>query len=85
PQQHYQAYLGLLTAWQTTLATIEGSASSPESEKGLEARLAHLDSLPEQLEAKRGKRREITKSLHGVLDEQRASRAALFAFRARCR
>ncbi|MGO6992137.1 TrlF family AAA-like ATPase [Rhizobium ruizarguesonis] len=78
PQQHYQAYLGLLTAWQTTLATIEGSASSPESEKGLEARLAHLDSLPEQLEAKRGKRREITKSLHGVLDEQRASRAALF-------
>ena len=78
PQRQYQAYLAQLTIWQTTLATIEGTATSPESEKGLEARLAHLDSLPEQLEAKQVKRREIAKGLHGVLDEQRASRAALF-------
>ncbi|MBB4291500.1 ABC-type lipoprotein export system ATPase subunit/cell division protein FtsB [Rhizobium leguminosarum] len=78
PQQQYQAYLGQLTAWQTTLGTIEGSAASPESEKGLEARLARLDTLPDQLDAKREKRRELAKSLHGVLDEQRASRAALF-------
>ncbi|TBE93122.1 ABC transporter [Rhizobium leguminosarum] len=78
PQQQYQAYLAQLVIWQTTLATIEGTATSPESEKGLEARLAHLDSLPAQFEAKRVKRREIAKGLHGILDEQRASRAALF-------
>nr|WP_246790500.1 ABC transporter [Rhizobium leguminosarum] len=78
PQQQYQAYLGQLTAWQNTLSTIEGSASSPESEQGLEARLVHLDTLPERLDAKRVKRREITIGLHGVLDEQRAHRAALF-------
>lgn len=78
PQQQYQAYLGQLNVWQTTLGDIEGTATSPESERGLEARLAHLDSLPDQLEAKHVKRREIAKGLHGVLDEQRASRAALF-------
>jgi len=78
PQQLYQAYLVTLKAWEVAMADIEGSASFPESEKGLETRLAELDALPAQLEAKLEQRREIARSLHKVLEEQRVSRAALF-------
>ena len=79
PQQLYQAYLAQVKAWETTLAAIEGSPSVPESEKGLEARLAQLDGLPAKLDEKLAQRRELARSLHRVLEEQRVSRASLFA------
>jgi len=78
PQQAYQAYLAALKSWEAGLVAIEGSETVPESEKGLVARLAQLDALPEQRDTKLTQRRELTRSLHKVLEEQRASRAALF-------
>ena len=78
PQQAYQLYLSKLEAWTAALNVIEGSATSPESVKGLEARLTQLDALPTTREAKLVQRREITKGLHAVLEQQRVSREALF-------
>lgn len=79
PQQQHQAYLAALSQWQAALTAIEGSPSSPESEKGLEARLAQLDALPGQLESKVIQRRKIALNLHRVLESQRTSRALLFS------
>ncbi len=79
PQQRYQKYLADMKAWQAALEAIEGSATQPESKKGLEARLEQIAALPQQLEHRKLERIKLSKQIYQVLSSQRDARAALFA------
>lgn len=79
PQQRYQKYLTDSKAWVAALVTIEGSATQPESKKGLEVRLEQITALPHALEERKLERIELTKQIFQVLSSQRDARAALFA------
>jgi ABC-type lipoprotein export system ATPase subunit/predicted metal-dependent phosphoesterase TrpH len=79
PQQKYQAYAQALKDWQGALEVIEGSATEPESLKGLHRRAAQIEELPTLLAQKRAVRHELTTQIFVVLEEQRAAREALFA------
>jgi len=79
PQQRYQKYLAESKEWQIALGLIEGSATQPESKKGLEARLEQIADLPQQLEQLTCERNEIVKQIYQVLSSQRDARASLFA------
>ncbi|MGX9394100.1 TrlF family AAA-like ATPase (plasmid) [Nitrobacteraceae bacterium UC4446_H13] len=79
PQQRYQKYLADSKAWQAALEVIEGSATQPESKKGLEARREQIGALPQELEQRKLERVELVKQIYQVLSSQRDARAALFA------
>lgn len=70
PQRRRQEYLRALANWKKGLAEIEGSAEEPKSVKGLEARVAELELLPSQAEAKRSER-------GGLVEEIFAAKAEL--------
>ncbi len=79
PQQRYQKYLAESKAWQVALEKIEGSATQPDSKKGLEARLEQISALPQRLEKQEKERIDLVKKIHQVLSAQRDARAALFS------
>jgi ABC-type lipoprotein export system ATPase subunit len=78
PQLRYQNYLAEHKIWLENLALLEGSETEPESIKGLAARLAQIDKLPEDLVAKKSERASFTRRIYEVLAEQREARASLF-------
>ena len=79
PQQIYQSYLTSMQAWQSTLETIEGSETEPDSQKGLSKRLSQIIELPNLLETRKAERAALTTAIFDVLSKQREARASLFS------
>lgn len=79
PQQAYQAYQVGLAAWQERVKELEGAANVPDSRLGLEARLAAIALMPEQLASQRGERETVARQIFQILVAQRTAREQLFA------
>ena len=79
PQLAYQQSVKELEDWSRKLAALVGTPESPETLRGLEARIAQIDGLPVTLAQRRQVRLALTGEIFDVLDEQRESRAKLFA------
>jgi DNA repair exonuclease SbcCD ATPase subunit len=79
PQKLRQSYLEELQKWQEQVNAINGSADTPDSILGLEARLLSLAQLPKQLEELQVSRFDDVTKIYQVLEEQRSQRASLFA------
>jgi hypothetical protein len=79
PQQKHQKYLADMQAWNAKREEIEGTATSPESVNGLQARLSQIEALPALLGEKKIARHGLTRKIYGVLSDQRSARAALFS------
>lgn len=78
PQLVYQSYLKSLEDWNAKLAELTGSGDSPETLKGLEARIAQIDVLPDRLQQHRVRRSEIAGEIFDILEAQRRAREELF-------
>lgn len=78
PQLVYQGYLKAMEDWKAKLAELTGSGDAPETLKGLEARIAQIDGLPDRLEQHRARRSELAGEIFGILDAQRRAREELF-------
>jgi ABC-type lipoprotein export system ATPase subunit len=74
PQLAYQQYLNAHAEWAVKLGELKGTPDSPETLMGLEARIAQLDSLPQQLERRRAQRNKLTGDIFDILDAQRRAR-----------
>jgi len=75
PQRRHQEYLHVLARWQAQEAEIVGSEKEPESVKGLEAKVAEFEVLPDRAATKRQERdqlmREIFAAKSKLLDSYR--------------
>lgn len=78
PQLFYQNHLLAVQEWQRKYLELIGSSDSPETVKGLEARIAQIDALPELLKAHRSARLALAGEVYDILDAQRRAREALF-------
>ena len=78
PQLAYQQNLKAHQDWTIKLRELMGTPDSPETLKGLEARIAQLDSLPQMLEERRAQRDKLTGDIFDILDAQRKARELLF-------
>ncbi|MGH8658527.1 MAG: TrlF family AAA-like ATPase [Gammaproteobacteria bacterium] len=78
PQLAYQQSLKALDEWSVKLGALTGTPDAPETLKGLEARIAQIDELPQKLTERRDRRLKMTGGIFDVLDEQRQARARLF-------
>jgi predicted ATPase len=78
PQLRYQQNLAAISGWNEKLSALTGSAEIPETLLGIEARIAQLDGLPEQLKTKRDQRDSLCREIFDTLDAQRMAREALF-------
>lgn len=78
PQLAYQQSLKALEKWSVKLGELTGAPDAPDSLKGLEARIAQVDNLPQRLIERREQRLKLTGDIFDVLDEQRQARARLF-------
>lgn len=78
PQLRYQQSLKALEEWSTKLGELIGSPAAPETLKGLEARIAQLDSLPQTLAAHQKERLKLSGDIFDILDGQRKARELLF-------
>lgn len=78
PQLIYQNYLLAVDEWQRKHQELIGTADAPETVKGLEARIAQIQALPELLKTQRAHRQKLAGDLYDILDEQRRAREALF-------
>ena len=79
PQLAYQQSLKALQEWAAKLRELVGAADLPETQKGLETRIAQIDAMPESLVERKKMRLKLTGEIFDVLDEQRQARARLFA------
>lgn len=75
PQRRHQEYLHVLARWEAQEAEIIGSEKEPKSVKGLEAKVAEFEILPDRAAAKRQERdqlvREIFAAKSKLLDSYR--------------
>ncbi|WP_369987116.1 TrlF family AAA-like ATPase [Pseudomonas xanthosomatis] len=78
PQLLYQNHLHAVEEWEQKYQDLVGSDDSPETVKGLEARIAQIDAVPELLAAHRSLRKALTGEIYDILDAQRQAREALF-------
>lgn len=78
PQLAYRQSLKALEKWSVKLGELTGAPDAPDSLKGLEARIAQVDNLPQRLIERREQRLKLTGDIFDVLDEQRQARARLF-------
>lgn len=78
PQLEYQQNLKAIEQWSSKLQELTGAADAPESLSGLSQRISQLDELPQQLLAKKTRRKELTGEIFEALDAQRAARERLF-------
>lgn len=65
--------------WQDQLDILVGAADKPDTRAGLQERLAQIDRIPEQLDARLTERKILTEKIYEVLAEQRTARADFFA------
>lgn len=78
PQLAYQQSLKALEEWSVKLGELTGAPDAPDSLRGVEARIAQIDNLPQRLIERREQRLKLTGDIFDVLDEQRQARARLF-------
>lgn len=78
PQLLYQQSLKALEEWSTKLGELTGTPAAPETLKGLEARIAQIDSLPKTLAERREQRLKLSGDIFDILDSQRKARESLF-------
>lgn len=78
PQLIYQQNLKALEEWSTKLHELTGTPDAPETLKGVEARIAQLDSLPQTLVERREQRAKLAGDIFDILDSQRKARELLF-------
>jgi ABC-type lipoprotein export system ATPase subunit len=78
PQLAYQLSLQVLEDWSVKLSELKGTPDAPETLKGLEARIAQLDSLPKTLDDRRTQRVKLASDIFDILDAQRSAREHLF-------
>lgn len=78
PQLQYQLNLKALEQWNLKLNELNGTADAPDTLNGLEARLAQLALIPEQLNVKQKSRLNLTGEIFDTLDAQRHAREELF-------
>jgi ABC-type Mn2+/Zn2+ transport system ATPase subunit len=79
PQLAYQQNVMALDEWSRKLNALVGTPESPETLRGLEARIAQIDGLPARLTERKHRRMALTGEIFDVLDDQRQARAKLFA------
>ncbi|MBU4317448.1 MAG: ABC transporter [Proteobacteria bacterium] len=78
PQLLYQQSLNEAKKWNDKLNELLGSHDGPDTLKGLEARIAQLDSLPQKLLEKAGQRLKLSGEIYDILNGQRLAREELF-------
>lgn len=78
PQLLYQQNLKSIEDWETKLAELTGTPDAPETLKGLQARIAQLDGLPDLLTSHRKQRAMLAGEIFDILDAQRKAREELF-------
>ena len=78
PQLEYQKKLREIEEWNGKLKTLIGSSDSPESQAGLNARLAQLEALPQVLTDAIKQRLQLSGDIFDILDSQRKAREQLF-------
>lgn len=78
PQLVYQKYTEEQVSWKKKHEGLTGDSETPETFKGLEARIAQLDLLPEEREKLQSDRLVLTSDIFDVLDSQREAREKLF-------
>jgi ABC-type lipoprotein export system ATPase subunit len=78
PQLAYQQNLKAIEGWESKLAELTGTPEAPETLKGLQARIAQLDGLPDLLTDHREQRAKLAGEIFDILDAQRKAREELF-------
>ncbi|AXE29735.1 ABC transporter [Chromobacterium phragmitis] len=78
PQLLYQQNLKAIEDWELKLADLTGTLEAPDTLKGLQARIAQLDSLPDLLTRHREQRAKLAGEIFDILDAQRRAREELF-------
>lgn len=78
PQLLYQQNLKAIEAWESKLNELNGALDAPDTLKGLQARIAQLDSLPDTLRERCAQRIKLAGDIFDVLDAQRKAREQLF-------
>lgn len=78
PQLLYQKNLKAIEGWKVKLAELTGAPDAPETLKGLQARIAQLDSLPPLLVSHREQRAKLAGEIFDILNAQRKAREELF-------
>ena len=68
PERRRQEYERAMAGWKRKGAEIEGTAESPGSIKGLEARLAALENVPAEAAAKRQERQAVVREIFQTKD-----------------
>lgn len=79
PQQKFEEYQRKLVEWEKKRLELIGSPTEPETKKGLEARIAQIKSLPEQLKKLEEKRLKLSGDIFETLGAQRKARENLFS------
>ena len=78
PQLLYQHNLKAIEAWESKLNDLNGALDAPDTLKGLQARIAQLDSLPDTRRERCAQRIKLAGDIFDVLDAQRKAREQLF-------
>jgi len=78
PQLIYQKSLKAHEEWTAKLNDLTGTPDSPETLKGIKARIAQLDSLPQTIVERREQRLKLAGDIFDILDAQRKARENLF-------
>lgn len=78
PQLLYRQNLKALEEWATKLGELTGTPNAPDTLKGLEARIAQLDGLPQTLAERQKQRLKLAGDIFDILDGQRKAREQLF-------
>lgn len=79
PERRRQEYERTVAGWKSKRESIEGSAESSESIKGLEARLAALEKLPAEATTKRQEREALVREIFETKDALVAEYTRLYA------
>ena len=78
PQLEYHKYLTELEAWQKKLNELLGTPDSPNTQKGIEARIEQIEKLPQVLKEKEQARIKLCGDIFDILELQRKAREELF-------
>jgi len=78
PQLLYQQSLKEIKYWNDKLNNLIGAHDAPDTLKGLQTRIAQLDSLPQTLIERADQRLKLSGEIFDILDDQRIAREELF-------
>lgn len=78
PYQKYNNYLEVMRAWDNKSKELNGSINYPESLLGIVHQIGELEKIPDQLNEKKSKRKEIGLSLYEILERKKEVRESLY-------